>query len=119
MVTWEADRARAGTSVTAVAPLPMTTIRLPGEVEPLGPGLRVHDGAGEVVHAFEIGQVPVVVAVVAAAGEEEARRELDGLVVSVRSAVMRQSESGVDQSAAMTRWLKRMWASTPDSPRCP
>ncbi len=28
---------------------------------------------------------------------------------------MCQSESGVDQSAATTRWLNRMWASTPDS----
>ena len=35
--------------------------------------------------------------------------------VSVRSAVMRQSESGVDQLAAVIRWLKRMWVSTPDS----
>ncbi len=35
--------------------------------------------------------------------------------MSVRSAVMCQSESGVDQSAAVIRWLKRMWASTPDS----
>ena len=29
MVTWAAERAKAGTSVTAVAPLPMTTIRFP------------------------------------------------------------------------------------------
>lgn len=29
MVTWAALRAIAGTSVTAVAPLPMTTTRLP------------------------------------------------------------------------------------------
>ena len=36
-------------------------------------------------------------------------------LVSVRSAVMRQSESGVDQLAAVIRWLKRMWVSTPDS----
>ena len=35
--------------------------------------------------------------------------------VSVRTAVMCQSDSGVDQSAAVMRWPKRMWASTPDS----
>ena len=29
MVTWAAERARAGTRVTAVAPLPITTIRFP------------------------------------------------------------------------------------------
>ena len=80
MTTWEADRASAGTRVTAVAPLPMTTTFLPATSRSFGPGLRVHDGAGEVGHAFEVGLVPVVVAVVAAAGEEERGRELDGLV---------------------------------------
>ena len=84
--------------MTAVAPLPMTTTLLPVEVEAFGPGLGVHDGAGEVGHAGEVGQVPVVVAVVPAAGEEEGGGELEVSLVSVRSAVMRQSESGVDQS---------------------
>ena len=51
---------------------------LSGEVEYLGPGLRVHDRAGEVLHAVEVGQIPVVVAVVAAAREEEARGQVDG-----------------------------------------
>ncbi len=77
MVTWEADRARAGTSVNGSGATADDHDRLPGEVEPLRPGLWMHDGAGEVVHTFEIGQIPVVVAVVAAAGEEEGRRELD------------------------------------------
>ena len=35
--------------------------------------------------------------------------------MSVRFAVMCQRDSVVDQSAAMTRWLKRTWVSTPDS----
>ncbi len=35
--------------------------------------------------------------------------------VSVRSAVMCQRDSDVDQSAAVTRWLNRMRVSTPDS----
>ncbi len=36
MVTWAADCASAGTRVTAVAPLPMTTIRLPAKSSPSG-----------------------------------------------------------------------------------
>ena len=50
-------------------------------VEVLGPVLGVNEGAGEVAHAGEVGQVAVVVAVVAGAREEEARGELDGAAV--------------------------------------
>jgi hypothetical protein len=52
---------------------------LAGNVEVVGPALGVHDRAGEAVHARKIRQVAVVVAVVAAAREEEAAGQLDGL----------------------------------------
>ena len=52
---------------------------LAGVVEAFGPGLRVHDDAAEVSHAFEVRQIPVVVAVIATTGEEARGRDLDGL----------------------------------------
>ncbi len=51
---------------------------LGAHVEVLGPGLGVYYEAGEVVHAGEVGQVSPVVAVVAAAGEQEAGRQVHG-----------------------------------------
>src|SRR4029453_19443565 len=48
-----------------------------GEV--LGPGLGVDDGAPEVVHPGEVGEVAVVVAVVAPAREEEPAGQPDRL----------------------------------------
>ncbi len=52
---------------------------LAGVVEVLGPGLGVDERALEASMPGEVGQVAVVVAVVAAAREEEAARELDRL----------------------------------------
>ena len=63
----------AGTSVTAVAPLPITTTLLPGVVEVLGPVLRVDDLAGELVGARELRLVAALVVVVAASSPTAGR----------------------------------------------
>jgi hypothetical protein len=52
---------------------------LAGVVEVGGPRLWVHDPPAEAVHAREVGLVAAVVAVVAAAGEDEPRGDLDHL----------------------------------------
>ena len=61
----------------------------------------MYDGAGEVGHAGEVWQVPVVVAVVPAAGEEEGSGELEAFVGVRCSAVMRQ------RGRVSTSWLQR------------
>jgi hypothetical protein len=66
-------------SVTAVAPLPMTTTRLPAVVEVLGPVLRVDDLAAEALEAGQLGREALVVAVVAARAEQPAGGHLEGL----------------------------------------
>ena len=53
---------------------------LPGKIEALGPELRVHQRPGVVPDALEVGQVAVVVPVVPATSEDEARREMEDLV---------------------------------------
>ena len=65
MVTWPAVPASAGTSVIAVAPLPITTTSLPGQVEVGGPVLRVDHLPGEVVGARELRRERLLVVVVA------------------------------------------------------
>ncbi len=75
----------------------------------------MHDRALELIHAGEVGLIAVVVAVVAAAREHEAARELDDLVGVVRSAVMRHCASSVDQSALTMRWLNRIFSSMPST----
>ena len=72
MVTEAAVPASAGTSVTAVAPLPITTTRWPVTSRSSRPVLRVHDPAAEPVDAREGRRVALVVAVVARAHEQEA-----------------------------------------------
>ena len=66
-------------SVTAVAPEPMTTMRLPRDLEVDGPLLGVDHPAVEVLHALEIGLVAAVVAVVAGAVEVEVAGDDHGL----------------------------------------
>src|SRR5579883_3495081 len=78
MVTCAAVRAIAGTSVTAVAPLPTTTAlaRVRHVVAPL---LRVDDAPREALDAGKCGRVPLRVVVVAGAHEEKAARQADEL----------------------------------------
>ena len=52
-------------------------------VEVVGPVLRVDDGPGEAVEAGQVGEVALVVVVVAAAGPQEAAGHLLGLAAAV------------------------------------
>ena len=81
IVTCARVGAIAGTSVTAVAPLPITTTFLARPVEVGRPVLRVDDRAAELVRAGELRLVAVLVVVVAAAAPQEARGERHRLAV--------------------------------------
>ena len=94
--------------MTAVAPLPITTIRLPAAVEVRGPVLGVHDLPGEVLAAGEVRAVALVVAVVAGAHVQEGAGELTSSPVSVRCTVTVQRARSEDQLARIARWEKRI-----------
>src|SRR5579864_4169668 len=78
MVTCAAVCDIAGTSVTAVAPLPMTTTFLPGIVEIFRPMLRMDEASAETFGAGKGWLVTCVVAVVARASVEKVARVADG-----------------------------------------
>ena len=72
IVTWAASGAIAGTRVTAVAPLPITTTFLPVQSRSAGQCWGCTIGPRNVVGAGELRLVAVLVVVVAAAAPEEA-----------------------------------------------
>ncbi len=74
----------------------------------LGPGLRVHDAAVELVHSGPLGGVALLVAVVALAHPEEVRRERDAWLMPVTGSVhvpcSVQRLSLLDHSADAMAW---------------
>ena len=68
IVTCAASFASAGTNVTAVAPLPITTTRLPRQSKSAGHFLRMDDRAGEMLrHPRSARRVSALVTIVARA----------------------------------------------------
>ena len=114
IVTCAAVPAIAGTSVTAVAPLPIDDDPLAGVVEVGGPLLRVHDPPAEVLETRERRGEAGVVAVVARAQEQEAAGELVR-VPSPRRTVTVQRAWSLDHCARTTVAPNRIRSSTPNS----
>ena len=111
---WSRGRRRsaiAGTRVTAVAPLPMITTRLPAYSRSSGQNCGCTTSAGEGVEAGERRAVALVVVVVARAGVEEAARHR----ASVRPASRAAASTARARSTSRRR---RPWCGSGCAARC-